>query len=541
MGAKPTRSTSAGGLGRRSARFSGSPAGGTTKIDSTLRGKNLQIAKLQRMLSQQTEEGQTAPVPVPGDEPMQTSSPNEPTIGTDHAESLLTSRRNPARCSRKDALVVDDDSSSNDDDTDYENFNEDGVARILLKKPAKKTTAKGNKRQKKSTEPQDNADNGKLKADLLKYKELLRCEACKMTGTLINNGSGWNGAPMAKCTDCGKKVTGNRLRDLITTHINGSNAKEPPQKKEPTLADLLKIITELKQDMQTLRTENTQLKIELMNIKAGSTPRQALVLPTTPSRARPQDVTAPQASPNTTNQAAPRPVANRPSPQNRPQASQPISWAEAVKQNIPVNRLSNRDQDRMRSTSAKLSSFRPIRRIEVEAVYFKVNRGPVGQLRNALKESLPPTALLNLSFIGQGCLEVICNKEHKDKLIFVMNKSRLPHIKEATILQPHGPRRNGSTPSAPELQKNMDLATKRLVYLISKIRPGAARAWYEQTLENLKKCSPTATANDAGQTASASEGDASVTEKETPIDEDAAMPDAETTAARPTPSAENRQ
>ena len=54
----------------------------------------------------------------------------------------------------------------------------------------------------------------------------------------------------------------------------------------------------------------------------------------------------------------------------------------------------------------------------IEAVYIRnIRRCPLGQLRRSLKRSLPPSALLGLSFIGGSILEIVTLRSQKEHLL----------------------------------------------------------------------------------------------------------------------------
>ena len=130
-------------------------------------------------------------------------------------------------------------------------------------------------------------------------------------------------------------------------------------------------------------------------------------------------------------------------------------------------------------------------------LYFRASRGPIGQLRRALKEHLPSSAFINLYFIGQITLEILCAENHKSKLTYVMNRARMSHIKGSSVLFPHAHSRR-DIPSE-QKQRHCLLAIERAKGLRSTLREGTAKIFFtnltlklEGTLESLKYSETTA-------------------------------------------------
>ncbi len=324
----------------------------------------------------------------------------------------------------------------------------------------------------------------------------------------------WTGRLNAKCNTCSKQVTGKRLLAMLAPFTGGNSetvAEAVAASPAPSITDLIKEIKALREELQAVRRENTNMKTELSDLRdklrdndTRAKRRAAPRTPTTPLRP-PVSNLAPQEHAMTasvlSNQEATQSQPSTPATDTIP------SWADAVRKNLPVNRLQQEDQDRLRALRSRVASFRPVRRISTEALYFRARRGPIGELRRALKESLPPSALLNLSFIGQGCLEIVCNTAHKGKLVYVMNKINMSQIKEASVLYPHGPRRAPHPNPVEDEKRNVSLALKRVSMICEKLGAGPAKSWYEKTLASLKaKAAPAQEEEGLGQ------------EKETPDD-----------------------
>lgn len=117
-------------------------------------------------------------------------------------------------------------------------------------------------------------------------------------------------------------------------------------------------------------------------------------------------------------------------------------------------------------------------------LYFRAIRGPLGQLRTALKETLPATALLNLCFIGKNTLEILCKVQHTAKLMYVMNKLRMPVIRSACPSRPHGNRPGPYTNRG--IRHALTLTIAGAKHVVQQLRPGAALDWFQYLLRSME-------------------------------------------------------
>ena len=56
-------------------------------------------------------------------------------------------------------------------------------------------------------------------------------------------------------------------------------------------------------------------------------------------------------------------------------------------------------------------------------------RGPIGKIRRTLSKSLPPSAILNISFIGNTVTEILCHKPLVPRLIATFKLLRFTHLR----------------------------------------------------------------------------------------------------------------
>lgn len=338
----------------------------------------------------------------------------------------------------------------------------------------------------------------KLKKRFILTREGLVCpkEGCGKLGTLVLNGTNKSGI-VAKCTSCEKKTTGAKLTDLMGALQLSPETEEmevvqkPPS--EPPITELLRVIKSLTSKVDELVRENKAMKLENTDIR-----KQLAALKR--SNVTPQQELAPQAnpaaqktppSPSKNNQIVPgqkgttSPARSATVPQPAPSSTKgPASFAEAVRKNLSVNRSTPETQAKLSTLRQLTSKYRPIPPPPRSSpLYFRVVRGPLGELRRALRESLPSSALINMCFIGGSTLEILCANMHARKLIWVMNKARLPQIKGATPLHPHtgllGPLSNA------QQIRNATMTKTRAARLVEKLNEGQAKRFFEGLLRSM--------------------------------------------------------
>lgn len=157
----------------------------------------------------------------------------------------------------------------------------------------------------------------------------------------------------------------------------------------------------------------------------------------------------------------------------------PRTWAEAASSGAPINKLGATVLEQFKTAHRETTSFRPAPQIEAIHLYFRARGGPISTLRKAVKELVPPTALLNIGFIGDNIVEILCNRRHKGRLVYAMNKLQLAHVPHAS---PSNPFRTKSAdaelPKATKV-KQFTKTAQRADFMRKTLRPGIAKSWFE--------------------------------------------------------------
>lgn len=121
-------------------------------------------------------------------------------------------------------------------------------------------------------------------------------------------------------------------------------------------------------------------------------------------------------------------------------------------------------------------------------VYFGgVPRGPIGTLRRALQLAMPKWAILNLSFIGNVALEVLCHKHLVDRLIADMKLLNYRHLPAYT---PISTLDKGTEGYEKRIKILKAAAYRRWTWLTAQKRAPAAKKWYYDKAAALIKEDP---------------------------------------------------
>lgn len=100
----------------------------------------------------------------------------------------------------------------------------------------------------------------------------------------------------------------------------------------------------------------------------------------------------------------------------------------------PISPQVRQKIDRMKKALRQNNSI-IVQAPNITPVYFKnIRRGPLGQLRRALRESLPARSVLGLSFIGGPILEVLCDERLQHQFIATLRIAGIRHIPKFDIV-----------------------------------------------------------------------------------------------------------
>lgn len=162
------------------------------------------------------------------------------------------------------------------------------------------------------------------------------------------------------------------------------------------------------------------------------------------------------------------------------------SWREVVANPKPANNISEemlRKIKKMRQALI-LNKCMETRTPKVEAFYFKnIRRSPLGKLRAGLRESLPPWALLGLSFVGGSVLEILCDQRLQHQLIATLKIAGIQNIKSFNIMNDGLKKESAHRKS---VLNNLKAARKRLEHCANKSRNAFAKEWYTDKEERVK-------------------------------------------------------
>lgn len=124
---------------------------------------------------------------------------------------------------------------------------------------------------------------------------------------------------------------------------------------------------------------------------------------------------------------------------------------------------------------------------KITAVYFKnIRRGPIGTIRQALRECLPSWALLGLSFIGSSILEILTDERLTERLIGTLKLMGISHVPDFDVYG-GAPRRVQDTSGHRDENKHtIELVIRRMTANIRVTLNKYAKEWYETMLRNAK-------------------------------------------------------
>lgn len=120
--------------------------------------------------------------------------------------------------------------------------------------------------------------------------------------------------------------------------------------------------------------------------------------------------------------------------------SQKLNWAEITKLKRPkaAKFIPSPLQAKINKTKSLLTkgSFVPCHEPKPPALYFKiVKRGPLVEIRNALRECLPNWALLGLDFVGSSVMEIITDRQLKDKIVGTLKQLGMVNVPNLSIFE----------------------------------------------------------------------------------------------------------
>lgn len=219
---------------------------------------------------------------------------------------------------------------------------------------------------------------------------------------MVNNGNMAHGH-IAKCTAFEKKVIGNLVAVFNSRKTSVAARKSTPKAPE-TNKDIFHKLERMETEVQHLRRTNTALQAQF---KGGSSPSEFFTLPAAPTRATSSivDTKVPKQSFVATSQAGTHTTA--------PQPKQPATWAQVLKRNLSTSRLNTYIYANLDADQTTLDKYSPLPPpIRPTAVCFKGKSRPNWRLRRKLRELLRATVLINVSYIGNVILEIMCNTEH---------------------------------------------------------------------------------------------------------------------------------
>ena len=364
-----------------------------------------------------------------------------------------------------------------------------------------KTAPKTKSQRKKYMERYTPEETKKL---VQTFRDIIPCpKECGAVGRLKLSGTSTSNKPMVSCGACNSKSSGRALEATIASVIpaetepstaipSTQTAGNPTAasfnafaaKMQAEMAELRKLVTKLSQ-------ENSQLRLLVGSLQNRRAPVTAPLVHE--SHIRPARIAPTQSAAPTEPPAEPHLTAA-----TQAEAPESTSWSEVVRKNLRINQLEPRMAASVKALRKATEAYRPERRIntasrppnrpplEVQNCYFRCSRGPIGKLRRALREALPSTALLHMSFIGNNTLEILCAKEHVGRLTFTMRKAQMPDIKGATLLMPFNSNASQDGFSDERKLNNARLTLKRVSAIASSEVSYSVRTWFQKAQEKLE-------------------------------------------------------
>lgn len=121
------------------------------------------------------------------------------------------------------------------------------------------------------------------------------------------------------------------------------------------------------------------------------------------------------------------------------------------------------------------------------AVYFKgIRRGPLGQVRGALRQSLSNWALLDLCFIGSAVLEVITDKGQRSRLVDTMKQLGITEVTNFDVIGDAMKARREQETDTEMLRKNIEKSVTRMTRCAEISKSSAAKGYYLETVNKAK-------------------------------------------------------
>ena len=238
----------------------------------------------------------------------------------------------------------------------------------------------------------------------------LACPKCDAAGTLVLNGTGGSGL-MARCNSCQARTTGKKLAALVMDKGDPRPMEAGKRRRLTEEGEYMLVPTaewrQMKETLRSLQRQVTELRSKVELGSQRDNPAGEI------SYRRPDASTDPKATEK-----------RKGTEQAREQTGKK-SWAQIVgTSEVPAQEAPKAMANKVAAARRSVASFRrPLYRAprELESVYFgRIRRGPVGQLRKALRECLPSSAVVGISFIGSSLCEILTDARMKDRLVRTM-------------------------------------------------------------------------------------------------------------------------
>jgi hypothetical protein len=162
------------------------------------------------------------------------------------------------------------------------------------------------------------------------------------------------------------------------------------------------------------------------------------------------------------------------------------TWADLARGPVRLGDISQPAlQDSLTAARAALSSFRRTPPLRPMALYFsRVVRGPLSTFRAALRQCLPASALLGLSFVGGSVCEVVTAEQHQARVISSFRLLGFPHL---ASFDPTGDALKATTVLTPSTRRSTNLlaAYRRWSACADSSRHPVAAQWYRSNAQRL--------------------------------------------------------
>lgn len=114
-----------------------------------------------------------------------------------------------------------------------------------------------------------------------------------------------------------------------------------------------------------------------------------------------------------------------------------------------------------------------------------IRRGPIDQVRNALRECLPSWALLGLDLIGPSVLEIIANERLKDRAVSTLKAIGITPIPQFDGLDNTAGRTQPGESTLEQKTRQLKYTAHKLQKNIDKTHSRWATQWYTETLARV--------------------------------------------------------